>query len=289
VIYLLHGLGDTDELWTRNKQPWMSILELMNRGVGEGRFGEMIIVMPDERTKWFGSFYTNSSVTGNWEEFTTKELISYIDNKYRTLAQPGSRGIAGHSMGGYGAITLAMKYPEFYSVVYGLNPALIAWARDLSIDHPGFKQVLTAKTLEELLKGGVKSVGLVTIAQAFSPNPQRPPFFADFPFELVEGKLKPATVTFQRWQEHFPLNMIERYQANLAKLRGIRFDSGHEDEFLFIPVNCRNFSAALTSSGIEHVFEEYNGDHRNRLWGRNGRLYTEVLPYFWFLLDSQKQ
>lgn len=75
----------------------------------------------------------------------------------------------------------------------------------------------------------------------------------------------------------------------MSRLRGLRFDSGYEDEFTHIPPSARAFSSALTARGIEHVFEEYNGDHRNRLWGRTGRLATELLPYFWNLLDSQPQ
>jgi enterochelin esterase-like enzyme len=59
----------------------------------------------------------------------------------------------------------------------------------------------------------------------------------------------------------------------------------HEDEYRFIPVNSRALSLALTNNGVDHIFEEYNGDHRNRLWGRNGRLYREVMPYLWQSLD----
>ena len=292
VIYLLHGIGDTEEEWTsdwsKNKEGYGTIPALMDKGIVEGKFGEMIIVMPDELTKAFGSFYVNSTVTGNWEDFTAKDLVNYIDKKYRTFADVKSRGIAGHSMGGYGAITLGMKHPEIYSVVYGLNPAIMGWSKDFTIENPAFKNVLTAKSLDELLPKGIYSIGAVTVAQAFSPNPNRPPFFADFPFADVNGKLQPAEPAFNLWQENFPVNMVKKYRSNLTKLRGLRFDSGYEDEYLFIPHNCRALSAELTGNGIEHIFEEYNGDHRNRLHGRTGRLYTEVLPYFWLLLDSRR-
>lgn len=290
VVYLLHGIADTNEVWL---QEWRkgtagygTIPALMDKGIAEGRFGEMIIVMPDQRTKAFGSFYVNSSVTGNWKDFTAKDLVSFVDGKYRTLAQATSRGIAGHSMGGYGAITLGMKHPEVFSVVYGLNPAIIGWSKDLTIDNPAFSNVLTGKNLEELIAKGIYSVGVVTVAQAFSPNPNSQPFYADFPFANVNGKLQPAEPAFSKWQENFPVNMVKKYRANLQKLRGLRFDSGYEDEYLFIPANCRALSAELTGNGIEHIFEEYNGDHRNRLHGRTGRIYTEVLPYFWLLLES---
>ena len=291
VIYLLHGIGDTDETWTKawteKNDGYATIQELMNKGIAEGRFGEMIVVMPDEKTKWFGSFYVNSSVTGNWEDFTAKELVGYVDRKYRTLASAASRGIVGHSMGGFGAITLGMKHPEVFGVIYGLNPAAFGWTGDFTIENPAFTSVLSAKSYDDLLAGGIYKIAIVTMAQAFCPNPSRPPFFVDFPFAMVDGKLRPAEPCFSKFEENFFVNMIGRYRTNLFKLRGLRFDSGYEDEFRFIPPNSRVFSAALTSNGVEHIFEEYNGDHRNRLWGRTGRIYTEVLPYFWLLLESQ--
>lgn len=295
VVYLLHGIIDTDGTWifpwTKSGDPWQTVPGVMNLGIAEKRFGEMIIVMPDQKTKWGGSFYTNSTVTGNWEDFTVKDLVNYIDGKYRNLARSSSRGIAGHSMGGYGAIKLGMKHPDVYSVVYGINPAVLGWSRDLTIENPAFNFLLTKPiaTPEDALKGGLYALGVIVVGQAVSPNPDRAPLFIDLPFGLVDGRLQPAEPAFSKWQENMPVKMVDKYAANLRKLRGFRFDSGYEDEFTHIPPTSRALSAALTERGIDHVFEEYNGDHRNRMWGRTGRLATEVLPYFWLLLDSQEK
>jgi S-formylglutathione hydrolase FrmB len=293
VIYLLHGIGDTDETWTSpwvKGAAWQSVPDVLNRGIAEKLFGEMIVVMPDARTKWGGSFYTNSTATGNWEDFIVKDLVSYVDSKYRTLARPEGRGLAGHSMGGYGAIKLGMKHPEVYSVVYGMNAAVLGWGQDLSSDNPAFEYLLTKqpKTIDEAVQGGFYALGIIVVAQAFSPNPNRAGTFADLPFERVNGKLQKAEPAYTRWTENMPLYMVEKYVANLKKLRGLKFDSGYEDEFKHIPPTSRALSAALTRSGVNHVFEEYNGDHRNRMMGRTGRLANEVLPYFWMLLDSEK-
>lgn len=292
VVYLLHGITDTDETWInpwRKNDPWQSLPGVMNSGIAEKRFGEMIVVMPDARTKWGGSFYTNSTVTGNWEDFIVKDLVAYIDGKYRTLARASSRGIAGHSMGGYGAIKLGMKHPDVYSVVYGINPAVLGWGRDLTIDSPAFRFLLTKQPTnpEEAFRGGLYAIGVIVVAQAFSPNPDRPPLFIDLPFEMVDGRLQPAQPAFEKWVDHMPVHMVGKYSSNLRKLRGLRFDSGYEDEFTHIPVTSRALSAALTAHGIDHIFEEYNGDHRNRMMGRTGRLANEVLPYFGLMLEPQ--
>ncbi len=289
ILYLLHGITDTDETWTKAWQQdndgYATLQDVMDRGISEGKFGEMIVVIPDQKTNWFGSFYVNSSVTGSWDDWTSKELIKHIDGKYRTITKAENRAIAGHSMGGYGAITLAMKHPEIFSVAYGMNPAIIDWGGDLTIDTPAFEFVLNAKSFEEVGNTGeIYNIGVITLAQAFSPNPDNPPFYCDFPFKKVDGKLVPNDKAFDKWAEHSPINMVKKYRQNLMKLRGLRFDSGYEDEFRLIPVNSRRLSSELTNNGIEHIFEEYNGDHRNRMWGKDGRLRTEVLPYIWELI-----
>jgi enterochelin esterase-like enzyme len=291
VVFLLHGIGDTDETWTRDGRNWESIQRIMDRGIAEGRFGEMIVVMPNNRTNAAGSFYTNSSVTGNWEDFLVKELVPFIDGKYRTLARRASRGVAGHSMGGYGALKFGMKYPETFSVAFGLNPGVLGWAEELSVTNPAFGITANAKGFDELLaeaqKGNIIPLGVVTVCQAFSPNPDKPPFFCDLPAKVVDGKLERSEPGYSRWEANFPAQMAASYKENLKKLRGYRFDSGYEDEFKHIPPTSRQFSAELTKLGIDHIFEEYNGDHRNRLTGKGARLETEVFPYFWFLLDKK--
>ncbi len=288
TLYLLHGIGDTESVWTSAwdgpDDPWGTVARLLDRGIAAGRLSQMIVVMPDQRTLAAGSFYSDSSVTGRWEEFTARELPAWVDGRYRTLARAESRGIAGHSMGGYGAIMLGMKHPDVFSVVYGMSPAILGWGSDLTKDNPAWRTVLHRGGWQEL--EGFYERGFIAVAQAFSPNAGKPPFFVDFPFRVdAEGALVPAEPAHSQWQERFPVHIADRYRANLLKLSGLRFDTGSEDQFAHIPETSREFSRVLTAHGVPHVFEEYNGDHRNRLWGRTGRLYNEVLPWFSLLLE----
>lgn len=62
----------------------------------------MIVVMPNAFTAFQGSMYSSSVTTGDWEGFVAREPVGSIDGHYRTIASVGSRGLAGHSMGGYG-------------------------------------------------------------------------------------------------------------------------------------------------------------------------------------------
>src|SRR5215475_13711313 len=77
--------------------------------------------MPNAYTVYQGSMYSNSVTTGDWEAYLTKDLVEYIDSHYRTIPGPASRGLAGHSMGGYGTIRLVMKYPGVFSSIYVLS------------------------------------------------------------------------------------------------------------------------------------------------------------------------
>jgi enterochelin esterase-like enzyme len=280
VLYLLHGIGDDHMDFVDDTSKYFTIQNLMDSGIASHRFGEMIIVTPDEKTNWFGSFYTNSTATGNWEDFTAIELVNYMDSRYRTLARPGSRAIAGHSMGGYGAIRIAMKHPDVFSVAYSMNGAFICFAGENSCDSPDVKKFVLAKSYDELLATQRKNaMGMLTIAQAFSPNPDNPPFYADKPFKMEGDKVVPDQVAYNKWLDNDVVNMTDRYRNNLLKLRGIMFDAGDQDEWRFIVINNRLLSQKLASLHISYQYEEYHGDHRNKLWGLNGRIYNHLLPF----------
>jgi enterochelin esterase-like enzyme len=156
VVYLLHGYKGSAKQWTGGDGEW-NIRDVMDRLIASRKVREMIIVMPDVKNRLGGSFYTDSVATGNWEEFLSRELVAYVDGKYRTLAQPASRGIAGHSMGGYGAILLSMKHPEVLGAIYALSAATLGWAGELSVDSPDWDTTVSFRTLARTWDTGVTS------------------------------------------------------------------------------------------------------------------------------------
>ncbi len=117
MVYFLHGYGIGADAYMN--MLWAS--DAADRDAAAGTSKEMIVVFPDSFTVYNGSMYSNSPTTGNWETFITEDLISYIDSHYRTLANRDSRGLAGHSMGGYGTLRIAMKYPELYAAIYPMS------------------------------------------------------------------------------------------------------------------------------------------------------------------------
>lgn len=283
VLYLLHGIGGTHRDWTGSgakRDNWRTIQDVLNQEIAAGRIEEMIVVAPDQRTRGGGSFYTNSAATGNWEDFTVVDLVAHVDASYRTLDHAASRGIAGHSMGGYGAIMLGMKHPGVFQVVYAMNPALLGWAGDITADNRAYERAAVATPGSLDPKRDFYVPSLLCVAQAFSPNADRPPFFADLPFEIREGQLQKASAAHERWTQAMPLYLAEEYRDNLGELEALRFDAATYDLYTHITPTSRALSEKLTRLAVPHTFEEYNGDHRNRLWGRDGRIATVVLPYF---------
>lgn len=290
VLYVLHGITDPPTVWTEpwseNEVAYGAIQNLMDRGIADGWLAEMILVMPDARTPFFGCHYANSPVKGNWQDYIAHDLVAFIDSTYRTLPHRLHRGVMGHSMGGHGALRLGLQHPDIFSAVYGLNPSLLGWAGDVAADNPAFEILLSDTDPTAYFETNFYVPAIIGVSQAFSPNPDNPPFFADYPFKKENGEIVPNETAHKKWEAHFPAQMIDAYLAQPVRLHGLRFDSAFTDEFTHIPPTNRALSEALTMKDVPHTFEMYNGDHRNRLWGRHGRLYTEVLPYFSRLLSS---
>jgi len=118
VLYLLHGYMDNDDNWFGAKHIFVDAPAAIDKSLADDGAREMIVVMPNAYTVYMGSMYSDSVTTGDWERFITHDLVAYVDSHYRTIADRAGRGLAGHSMGGYGTIRLGMKYPEVYSSVY---------------------------------------------------------------------------------------------------------------------------------------------------------------------------
>ena len=127
VVYLLHGFTDSDAKWFGlDGKHWINLPDVLNRAAGNSDTKEVIVVMPNAFNTFEGSMYSRSATIGDWETFVAKELVAFIDKRYRTIPRAASRGLAGHSMGGYGTLRLGMKYPEIFSSIYALSPCCLA-------------------------------------------------------------------------------------------------------------------------------------------------------------------
>ncbi|HUA18555.1 MAG TPA: alpha/beta fold hydrolase [Bryobacteraceae bacterium] len=269
VLYFLHGYGATPELYWK----MMTVPATADKLMSDGAVHEFILVFPDAHTIYDGSMYSNSPTTGDWETYITHDLVKYIDSHYRTIANRDSRGLAGHSMGGYGTLRLAMKYPEVYSSIYAMSSCCL-------MNDPGAVRRPPARQPEA--KGGSEDKGdkapprnifrnvFNAEAAAWSPNPKNPPKFFDLPTE--DGKVRPEIAA--KWIANSPLAMVDQYVSNLKEYRAFMMDCGLQDGLV---TTNQEMDASLTELGVPHKFETYEGNHVNHV---KDRFEANVLPFF---------
>jgi enterochelin esterase-like enzyme len=118
VVYLLHGYTDDNTGWLQ----FGEINRYADKAIAEGTIPPMIIVMPNGDS----SFYINSfDGKEKYEDFFIKEFMPSIEKTYRIKAEKKYRGVAGLSMGGYGSLIYALKYPDLFAATAPLSAAVI--------------------------------------------------------------------------------------------------------------------------------------------------------------------
>jgi enterochelin esterase-like enzyme len=269
VVYLLHGYGLRDDTFTVRLA---SLAESADRLAAAPGFSEAIVVTPDAYTLHRGSLYSSSPTIGDWERFVAEDLVAFVDGRYRTLTTRMSRGLAGHSMGGYGALRIAMKRPDVFSAVYAMSACCLAVNRNPRADTMAAAEaVKTREQAEDAARGGDLAVSVaLASAAAWSPNPASAPLFLDLP--MKNGQIRAAVL--DKWAANAPLEMIRQHASDLRKLYALAVDVGTSDTLL--QAN-RQLHEAMTALRIPHRYEEYDGDHTNRV---RERIERNVLVFF---------
>src|ERR1035437_5193633 len=121
VVYALHGYSIGAEQWTHE----ITVPQTIEGAFAQGA-KEMIVVLPNSKTVHNGSMYSSSVTTGDFEKFISHDLVAYIDAHYRTIPNRLSRGLVGHSMGGYGASRIGMKHPDVFGSLYIMSPCCMS-------------------------------------------------------------------------------------------------------------------------------------------------------------------
>ncbi len=317
VIYLLHGFNGTN-------RTWMIDSEMLEDGslpatlggdyavegklksdridaiIAGGTIPEVIIVAPNGRNAYKHSFYVNSPVTGNWEDYLVADVVGYVDAHFRTLPEPGSRGIAGHSGGANGALYLAMRNADVFGSVYAMSPccsgpdfSLPTFDSPDSGQLPAFWQDVFTRTAELESTEDLPPVSHdrpadfyvnaeLAAAAAYAPNPDRPPLFADPLYELEDGELTRNPSAFERRRSGSIYHMIEPYEDALRSLNGILIDYGEHEMEALVGGNA-SFAKSLAERGIPFELEVYaDGDHGNLV---TERFETHGFAFFASILD----
>lgn len=269
VVYMLHGFTDSDLYWFGWRDHFVNVPAAYERALEAGIVAEMILVMPNAYTAFAGSMYSSSVTTGDWETYVADELVAEIDRRYRTIPDRASRGLTGHSMGGYGAMRIGMKRPDVFGSLYVMSPCCMEARMEVA---GSMERAEGITSFEQLAEADFAVRAVFASAAAWSPNPDRPPFYLDLPTD--GGQARPDVLA--RWAANAPLVTVHQHVPELEAYDAIALESGAQDRG--IAAATRSLSAILDTYAVPHTTEIYDpGDHISRV---EQRIEGHVLPFF---------
>ena len=275
VVYALHGYSIGAEQWSHE----IHVPQTVEGAFAKGSH-EVIVVLPDSKTVYNGSMYSSSATTGDFENYIARDVVAYMDAHYRTIPNRQSRGLVGHSMGGYGASRIGMKHPEVFGALYIMSPCCMS---PMAGGGPGpadqmkeraiasEKKVADAKSPADLAaqSPGFASAQYATAA-AWAPDPKNPPLYFDLPTK--DGVPQPEIVA--KFTANSPLSFVDQYIGNLKQYRAIAMDVGDQDGLRF---DATKLHTIFDNYGIANSFEIYPGTHTSAV---ADRFQNHVLPFF---------
>jgi len=292
VVYLLHGFGGTYRFW----QDVEDIKEIADYLISTGEIEPMIIVLPDGYNALGGSFYTNSSFSGQsvfglYEDYIVNDVVGYIDSHYNT--DTTKRAIDGISMGGYGAIKLAFKHSDIFQSTSS-HSGPIAFELFLQPDPLGHTFIdyiflendsviinpVTGDTVLFLIPGVERPLTTMMFAMAGAFTPKIGAlgdfniFDYEFPLDTVPGTGGALWVgvilpfrpdgsikedVFSDWLQNDPSTLAElNAQDIIDNGLNIYFDCGNEDDYL-LQYHAEALAQKLTGLGIPFEYEIFDG------------------------------
>ena len=266
VVYFLHGYWMPVEA----QQEGFKLHEAVQAAAAAGN--DVIMVMPDGFSKLRGGFYSSSPTVGYYESFVVDELVEWVDANYRTVAKRESRGLAGHSMGGYGTLKVAMKYPGVFSSIYAMAPCCLSPANVTAEQL----QTVADLTAEHVAAGQGFALAVPAQLSAWAPDPKNPPYYVST--TVKDGAVDPLLNA--RLHANSPLVLLPQYLRELKALEAIRVEVGDKD---FLLRDDTWMHEELERFGVNHEWRLFEGDHGNRV---NARIRSDLLPFFGAHLDK---
>jgi enterochelin esterase family protein len=242
--------------------------------IREGRIRPMIAVLPDCFTRYAGSQYINSSATGAYEDYLTREIVPFVDENFQTIKDKNARAVMGKSSGGYGALVMALRHADLFGLAcstsgdayfeYCYLPDMPKAFRAIK----GEPQEFLKKFWDEDAKKGKDDFsGLNIIGMSACYSPRGADF--DLPFDSESGELREDV--WEKWLAHDPVRLVEKHVENLKSLKLLYLDAGTRDEFA-LDLGARVFCERLKQHRVPHLHEEFDDGHFNISYRQNRSL-----------------
>ena len=265
VLYLLHGVTSAPIEWLDGTYQGFDLRLAMDSLAGAGR-AEYLVVMPFADNSLGGSFYVNSAAFGGWDDFIVKELVRFVDARFRTRTDAKSRGLAGQSMGGFGALYLVGRHPGTFGHVYAMSPCCLGFVGEFAQES-------------ELWTTSPMPARLRAIAAAFAPQRRgRAAIEAPLPFTRDSlHHLREVAGVARAWRAHLPLERLKADQRPYRRLCSIALEFGSQDQIASVRLGTPAFATELRQTGIPHILDEFEGGHTDHTRERFERA---LLPFF---------
>ena len=267
-VYVIQGYTGQVTMW-RNRVPYrQTFLESADEVFSSGEAPPAIVVYVDAWTKFGGSQFVDSPGTGKYHSYLCNDVVSWVDQHYRTLDAPQHRGIMGKSSGGFGAFITPMLRPDLFG-------ALASHAGDSLYEHCYLKEFADATRFLRDYDGDIwKWWDDFTSRVAFTKKADNTLimtlgvaacFSADddgtvrLPFDTSTGVVIPEL--WERWLAWDPVRMVSTYAEALRGLVAIWIDAGKADEW-YLDLGAEAMVAELAKIGVTDVhFELFDGTH----------------------------
>lgn len=266
VVYFLHGYSVGADAY----EGLARFEEAVDQAAAAGN--ELIVVMPDVLTKFKGAMFGASVTTGDFERYVAEDLVGYVDAHYRTIADAQGRGLSGHSMGGYGTLKIAMKYPGIFSSIYAMAPCCLSPSNFTAEQIEQF----TAMTPEQVAAAQGFGLAVPATLSAWAPDPKNPPYYVST--GVKDGVVDPLLLA--RLHANSPLVLLPQYLREMKGLEAIRLEVGDKD---FLLQDDTSMHEEFDRFGVAHEWQVFEGDHGNRV---NARIRSDLLPFFGAHLDK---
>lgn len=273
-VYVLTSFTGRGRMLLNDSAFTPNFAERMDNLINRGKIRPMIAVLPDCFTHYGGSQYINSSATGNYEDYLTKEIVPFVDETFRTLDNKNSRAVMGKSSGGYGALIMALRHADLFGLACSTSGDAYfehCYLQDIPKAFRAIKgdprKLIEKFWNEDAKKGKDDFSGLNLIGMSSCYSPKNAGF--DLPFDLETGEIR-ADV-WEKWLAHDPVRLVEKSVESLKSLKLLYIDAGTKDEFA-LDLGARVFCKKLRDFEIPHIHEEFDDGHFNISYRQNRSL-----------------
>jgi len=250
VIYFLHGANG-------NQNDYSDVANALYFMISDSLINPFILVKPDGScAPYLGSYYTNSALYGNYEDFIMQDVIGFIESNFKAIPAKYARYISGHSMGGGGSFILSIKYPEVFRAVLASSNdpcgelILEPWRQWLYEENDS--------SWHFNYNAGSMTKLYYTSCGAWSPNLELDPPFNP----LIDTSGNFVDTVLARLRLHDPGHNVR--ELTVEDRLAFYITCGTNDEFEFYPSNLA-FVDTLEKYNIDYQFRPYIGTHAHNI------------------------